>query len=93
MHVQDNILQFLLRQGRHTQFGRDHGLSAVTTYEQFRKAVPVRDYEALKPYIEAVKSGKEDVLWPGKPKYFAKTSGTTSGTKYIPIRPHPLPTR
>ena len=78
-------LEKLLKVAAATSFGKDHGLKDVKTYEQFRQAVPIRDYEALTPYIEAIKSGKSDVLWRGKPMYFAKTSGTTSGTKYIPI--------
>jgi hypothetical protein len=83
--VQDATLLYLLQKAAHTQFGRDHHFDSIFNYEQFRQAVPVRDYEDLKLYIEEIKGGKEDVLWPGKPKYFAKTSGTTSGTKYIPI--------
>ncbi|MCP4121298.1 MAG: GH3 auxin-responsive promoter family protein [Bacteroidetes bacterium] len=82
---QQKVFEKLLRNGSKTLFGQDHGLDEVRTYEDFKKQVPVRDYEALKPYVEKIKSGEPDVLWPGKPKYFAKTSGTTSGTKYIPI--------
>ena len=82
---QQAILQQLLKTGSKTIFGRDHLLGAVQDHATFREAVPIRDYEALKPYIEQVKSGKENVLWKGKPMYFAKTSGTTSGVKYIPI--------
>lgn len=82
---QQNILQQLLKVGSRTVFGKDHKLSDVKTYEEFKAAVPIRDYEALKPYIEQVKSGQQNVLWKGKPMYFAKTSGTTSGAKYIPI--------
>jgi len=82
---QEAILQKLLKVGAGTLLGRDHHLGDVKTYADFRAAVPVRDYEALKPYIEQIKTGRGDVLWRGKPAYFAKTSGTTSGTKYIPI--------
>lgn len=71
--------------GRSTLFGRDHDFGSIKNYDDFRKRVPIRDYEQLKPYIEKVLHGEADVLWKGKPKYFAKTSGTTSGTKYIPI--------
>ena len=63
----------------------------VHTIEEFRQAVPVRDYEDLKPYIEQILAGDSDVLWKGKPLYFAKTSGTTSGTKYIPITQDSIP--
>lgn len=75
----------LIAKGRQTAFGKDHHFQDIQSYEDFKNNVPVRDYEELKPYIDRVVSGEEDVLWPGKPIYFAKTSGTTSGTKYIPI--------
>ncbi|KAB2918873.1 MAG: GH3 auxin-responsive promoter family protein [Bacteroidetes bacterium] len=74
-----------------TAFGRDHGITATTTYEQFKKQVPVRDYEALRPYLERVVAGEEDVTWKGKPLYLSKTSGTTSGVKYIPISKESMP--
>lgn len=88
---QQNTLTGLLEQGRHTQFGRDHDFGAIHNYDAFRKNVPIRDYEGLKPYMEQVISGKPDILWKGKPEYFAKTSGTTSGTKYIPISKASIP--
>ncbi len=82
---QEEVLQMLLREGRKTLFGKDHGLNNVKTYAAFREAVPLRDYEGFRPYIERIKNGELNVLWKGKPIYFAKTSGTTSGVKYIPI--------
>ncbi len=82
---QEALLTTLLKRGAPTAFGRDHRLGQVTDAAAFAQAVPLRDYEAFRPYIDAIKSGKESVLWPGKPIYFAKTSGTTSGAKYIPI--------
>jgi hypothetical protein len=82
---QEQVFQSLLRGGANTIFGKDHGFPDVRTHEDFKKQVPIRDYEALRPYIEQVLAGKPDVLWKNKPIYFAKTSGTTSGTKYIPI--------
>jgi hypothetical protein len=85
VETQQKVFQQLIDKARHTAFGRDHDFTGIRTYDDFKKRVPVHDYEDLKPYIERVKSGEEDVLWPGKPLYFAKTSGTTSGTKYIPI--------
>jgi hypothetical protein len=88
---QENILKMLLKTGRATEFGKDTGLDKVNTYEEFRQAVAVRDYEQLRPYIDMVKEGKHNVLWKGKPIYFAKTSGTTSGTKYIPITKESIP--
>jgi hypothetical protein len=88
---QDTILKELLKVGKTTEFGKDHGLDKVTTYEEFKNAVPIRDYEAFKPYIEKIKEGKHNILWKGKPIYFAKTSGTTSGVKYIPISKESIP--
>ena len=82
---QQAILEELIKVGSKTEFGRDHKLDQVKTYEDFKQAVPIRDYELFKTYIEKVKQGRENVLWRGKPIYFAKTSGTTSGVKYIPI--------
>lgn len=82
---QRNILQQLLKTGGITSFGTEHHLSGIKTYDEYRQAVPLRDYEAFKPYIEQIKNGQQNVLWRGKPMYFAKTSGTTSGVKYIPI--------
>lgn len=82
---QASILKSLLKNGKSTAFGKDHKLDQVQNYEQFAQSVPVRDYEGLKNYIELVKEGRHNILWKGRPIYFAKTSGTTSGTKYIPI--------
>lgn len=79
------ILQQLLKTGAKTLFGAEHKLKDVKTYTEYSEAVPVRDYEAFKGYIEQIKSGSHNVLWKGRPIYFAKTSGTTSGVKYIPI--------
>ena len=82
---QEAILQYLLKQGSKTLFGVEHHFADLKTHAEFSQAVPVRDYEALNGYIEKIKAGQQNVLWKGKPMYFAKTSGTTSGTKYIPI--------
>lgn len=82
---QQAILQQLLKTGSNTIFGKDHNLASVKSYTEFRQAVPIRDYETFKPYVEQIKNGQQNVLWKGKPIYFAKTSGTTSGVKYIPI--------
>ncbi len=82
---QENILKQLIKIGTNTQFGKDHNLQNAKSYEDFIKCVPIRDYELLKPYIELIKEGKQNILWRGRPIYFAKTSGTTSGMKYIPI--------
>jgi hypothetical protein len=78
-------MEALLKKASQTSFGKDHRFEDVKNYEQFKAAVPIRDYEALRPYMDRVVAGKPNILWPGKPLYFAKTSGTTSGVKYIPI--------
>ncbi len=88
---QENILQHLLKSAASTVFGKEHGFAAITNYSEFKAAVPLRDYEAFSSYIEQIKNGKENVLWKGKPIYFAKTSGTTSGAKYIPITKVSIP--
>lgn len=90
--AQQRIFQKLVDTGKPTLFGRDHGFDTIKNYDDFKKQVPIRDYEALKPYVEKVIAGNPDILWPGKPAYFAKTSGTTSGTKYIPISKESAPT-
>lgn len=88
---QDTIFKQLVKTGRLTEFGKAAGLDQVNDYEGFKQSVPIRDYEQLKPWIERIKEGKHNVLWKGKPIYFAKTSGTTSGTKYIPITKDSIP--
>ncbi|MFN7836575.1 MAG: GH3 auxin-responsive promoter family protein [Bacteroidota bacterium] len=91
VRYQQHVFQSLVAGARSTEFGRDHGFADIKTYDEFKKQVPIRDYEVLKPYIERVLHGEENILWPGKPAYFAKTSGTTSGTKYIPITKESVP--
>ncbi|WMW77868.1 GH3 auxin-responsive promoter family protein [Flavobacterium sp. 20NA77.7] len=89
--TQDLIFKSLLAQAKDTAFGKAHNFNTIQNHEDFCKQVPVRDYEGLKNYIDEVVNGKEDVLWPGKPIYFAKTSGTTSGAKYIPLTKESMP--
>lgn len=81
----------LIEKGRKTAFGRDHDFDAIQTYEDFKARVPIRDYEDLKPYIERIIAGEKNVLWPGTPLYLCKTSGTTSGAKYIPLTKDSMP--
>ncbi len=88
---QQRWFSYLMKQVAQTQFGKDHQLTANTTYAEFKQRVAVNDYEGLKPYFDKMVSGKSDVCWPGKPIYFAKTSGTTSGVKYIPITKESIP--
>ena len=84
-------LNEILKSAEKTAFGKDHNLREGMSLESFQKNVPIRDYEGLKAYIEKAVKGDKDVLWPGMPMYFCKTSGTTSGTKYIPITEDSLP--
>jgi hypothetical protein len=91
IETQNKVFQDLISKATVTQFGIDHNFVSINSYEDFIKRVPIRDYEALKPYVEKVVSGEESILWPGKPIYFAKTSGTTSGSKYIPITKESMP--
>lgn len=88
---QEAIFKDLMKTGSKTVFGNDHHLGNINTYDEFKQAVPIRDYEAFKPYINQIKEGKHNVLWKGLPIYFAKTSGTTSGIKYIPITKESIP--
>jgi phenylacetate-coenzyme A ligase PaaK-like adenylate-forming protein len=89
--AQQKVFENLIRQAEKTQFGKDHHFSQIKTPEDFAKQVPIRDYEELKPYVDRVVQGEENVLWKGKPIYFAKTSGTTSGAKYIPLTKESMP--
>ena len=91
VETQQNIFKILIASAKNTQFGRDHHFTLINSYEDFIRNVPIRDYEDLKPYVEQVVKGASDVLWPGKPLYFAKTSGTTSGAKYIPLTKESMP--
>lgn len=86
-----NVMKTLVEEASNTAFGRDHDFSSIQSHADFAARIPVRDYEALKEYIQRVKEGEENVLWPGLPLYFCKTSGTTSGTKYIPLTRESLP--
>jgi len=88
---QNKVLSQLVYRAKETQFGIEHDFSSIRTYAEFKERVPVRDYEQLSTYIEAIKLGEHNVLWPGLPTYFCKTSGTTSGTKYIPLTRDSIP--
>lgn len=89
--TQAKVLAALVAQAKHTAFGKDHHFELIQDAQTFAQQVPVRDYEGLKPYVDRVVKGEEDVLWKGKPLYFAKTSGTTSGAKYIPLTKESMP--
>lgn len=89
--LQQKTFEQLIGQAKNTAFGSDHNFAQIKTYTDFKKQVPIRDYEELSPYIKRVVAGEENVLWPGKPTYLTKTSGTTSGVKYIPISKVSMP--
>lgn len=83
--AQERLFRRLLETAKDTAFGREYGFGSIKTYGEFRSKVPLHTYEQLEPYVRRIAAGARDVLWPGRPAYFAKTSGTTSGTKYIPL--------
>ncbi|GAA4068288.1 GH3 auxin-responsive promoter family protein [Flavobacterium cheonanense] len=91
VETQQKVFNDLIRQAKETQFGKDHKFNEIKTFEDFAKQVPIRDYEELKHYVDRVVKGDENILWKGKPLYFAKTSGTTSGAKYIPLTKESMP--
>ncbi len=85
IEYQNKIMHSLVNNAKNTLFGKDHFFQKISTYEDFKKNIPIRDYEGLKNYILLIKDGEKNILWPGKPIYFCKTSGTTSGAKFIPL--------
>ncbi|MES2375795.1 MAG: GH3 auxin-responsive promoter family protein [Bacteroidota bacterium] len=89
--IQQKVFEQLIERANTTAFARDHYFGDIKTYEDFKRLVPIRDYEELSPYIKRVVDGEVNVLWPGKPTYLTKTSGTTSGVKYIPISSESMP--
>lgn len=91
IETQQKVFKSLIKAAKDTEFGKDHHFDKIKTFEDFKKQVPVRDYEDLKSYIDKVQLGEKDILWKGKPLYFAKTSGTTSGAKYIPLTKESMP--
>ena len=90
--TQEKVFKKIIAKAKNTAFGKDHHFDKIKAYEDFRDYVPVHDYEGLRSYVDRMVAGEEDVLWKGKPIYFAKTSGTTSGAKYIPITKDSMPT-
>ena len=88
---QNKVFRYLIANGRKTEFGLDHDFEDIVSQDDFIQNVPIQDYEGLKKYFDQLVQGRRDVLWPGLPKYFAKTSGTTSGVKFIPITQDSLP--
>lgn len=91
IETQAKVLTSLIEEAKHTSFGQDHNFDEIKNHHDFVQRVPIRDYEGLRPYVDRVVEGEADVLWKGKPIYFAKTSGTTSGAKYIPLTKESMP--
>jgi len=89
--TQQKVFKGLIQGAKDTKFGKDHNFSQIHSHQDFVAQVPIRDYEALRPYVDQMVEGASDILWPGKPLYYAKTSGTTSGAKYIPITKASMP--
>jgi hypothetical protein len=89
--LQQKTFKYLVNHAKETAFGKTHHFDKIKNYDDFKRNVPVYDYEDLRPFIDRVIKGEENVLWPGKPAYLAKTSGTTSGVKYIPISKESMP--
>ncbi len=92
LETQEKVFQYLVKTAENTVFGQDHQFSDIKSHQDFVARVPIRDYEALRPYVDRMVAGESDILWPKKPLYYAKTSGTTSGSKYIPITDESMPT-
>ena len=91
VETQQKVFENLIKSAKNTVFGKDHGFVNINTFQEFAQKVPIRDYEGLKPYVDRVVQGEKNILWKGKPLYFAKTSGTTSGAKYIPLTKESMP--
>lgn len=91
VETQKRVFLQLIKEAKKTQFGLDHHFDTIKTHEDFANQVPIRDYEGLKSYVDKVVKGEANILWKGKPLYFAKTSGTTSGAKYIPLTKESMP--
>lgn len=89
--TQQKVFKYLLEKAKNTEFGKDHKFGNISSFEDFKNNVPITDYEGLTTYINKVVDGESDILWPGKPLYFAKTSGTTSGSKFIPLTKESMP--
>ncbi len=92
LKTQEKVFQYLVSEGTKTAFGKDHDFISINNYDDFKERVKISDYEGLRSYVDRMVAGEADVLWKGKPLYYAKTSGTTSGAKYIPITKESMPT-
>jgi len=91
VQTQQKVFKYLIQTAKNTTYGKDHNFASIKSVEDFRRNVKISDYEGVRAYVEKILDGESDVLWPGKPLYFAKTSGTTSGAKYIPLTKESMP--
>ncbi|WP_124979083.1 GH3 auxin-responsive promoter family protein [Nonlabens xiamenensis] len=91
VQTQQKVFRELVQTAGNTAFAKAHDFANIKSHQDFVQRVPIRDYEELRPYVDRVVAGESDILWPGQPLYFAKTSGTTSGAKYIPITKASMP--
>ena len=84
--MQHEILQYLVKRGKDTEYGRKYLFSTINNYNDFAQNIPLNTYEELKGYIDRMKHGERNILWPGQVKWYAKSSGTTNDkSKFIPI--------
>ena len=84
--IQDKVFRHLISKATDTKWGAQHQYAQIQTYHDFQQQVPVQTYEEVKPYVERMRQGESDVLWPGKVCWFAKSSGTTNDkSKFIPV--------
>ncbi len=91
IQIQEEWLKNNLKKAEQTIFGLAYEFDKIRNYLEYKIRVPIAEYEDLKTYIDEMVLGSPNILWPGKPAYFAKTSGTTSGAKYIPISKESMP--
>lgn len=86
LEVQRDWFVRLIENGRHTEWGQKYSYRTIATVDDFKNRVPVQNYESLKPYIDRLMAGEQNILWPTDVKWFAKSSGTTAGkSKFIPV--------
>ncbi|MCT4583001.1 MAG: GH3 auxin-responsive promoter family protein [Flavobacteriales bacterium] len=86
IEVQNELIESLITRAKNTEFGKKHHFSSIENYLDFTKNIPIQDYSSLKPYIDRNIKGEQNLLWPEEVKWFAKSSGTTTGkSKFIPV--------
>lgn len=84
--VQQDVFQKLISSAQNTEWGKKHDYYSVKSIQDYRNRVPMQDYDSMKPFIQRLMSGEQNILWPSEIKWFAKSSGTTSDkSKFIPV--------